>query len=106
MKAVQIHQYGGPEVLRVESVPIPEVSPGEVLIQVEAAGVNPADWKLRRGLFRERQPVAFPHIPGTEVSGTVVQVGSLVSRVGLGDHVIARTESAYAEYVIAKADVV
>lgn len=88
MKAIRYHQYGGPEVLAYEDVPKPEPGPGEVLIRVHAAGVNPADWQIRAGLrFRVEQP--FAYIPGLDVSGVVEAVGDGVEGTCVGDAVYA-----------------
>ena len=75
MKAVRYHGYGGPEVLCYEDAPIPKPGPGDVLVRVHAAGVNPADRQIRAGLrFRLDKPFAF--IPGCELSGVVERAGS------------------------------
>jgi NADPH:quinone reductase-like Zn-dependent oxidoreductase len=71
MKAVRIHEYGGPKVLRYEDAPVPAVGPDEVLIQIHAASVNPVDWVMREGYFKEFLPLQFPAILGRDVeSGT------------------------------------
>ena len=106
MRAVQIHEYGDSAVLRYEAVAHPEIGVDEVLIRTVAAGVNPADWKIRNGLFQARRPLRFPHILGTEVSGVVEAVGPLVTRFQPGDPVFARVENAHAEYVAAKTDAI
>lgn len=106
MKAVLVHQYGPSSVLRPEDVPIPGLKPGQVLIRVHAAGVNPSDWKLRRGDFK-LIPVKFPTILGSECAGMVEQVGELVTRVKPGDRVVALLGHAgggYAEYAVADED--
>ena len=64
MQAARVHDYGGPEVLVVEQAPRPEPKAGEVLIRVKAAGVNPADWKIRGGAYKQFMPLQFPWIPG------------------------------------------
>ena len=106
MKAVRYHDYGGPEVLRYEEVPIPEPGPRDVLVRVHAAGVNPADRQIRAGLrFRLEQPFAF--IPGCEMSGVVETCGADVTAIGVGDEVYGMLGIAgggYAEYVVAAAD--
>ena len=112
MKAVRLHEFGGPEVLRYEDAPRPEASDGEVLVRVHAAGLNPPDLYLRdgyRALPPEWQPDAtFPLILGTDVSGVVSAVGDDVTRFSVGDEVYAmvrfpddlmKGSSAYAEYV-------
>jgi NADPH:quinone reductase-like Zn-dependent oxidoreductase len=101
MQAVRFHGYGPPDVLRVETVPRPEPAAGEVLVRVHSAGVNPIDWKYRAGYLQEFMPLELPHIPGFELSGTVVEVGAGVSDFSLGDEVFGRGSGTYAEYAIA-----
>ena len=105
MKAVRIHKYGGPEVLQSEDLPRPQVSAAaEVLIRVHAAGVNPVDSTIRRGLVKEIFPVSLPWIPGSDVSGVIEEVGPDVTRFKKGDEVFALLNpakgGAYAEYVV------
>jgi NADPH:quinone reductase-like Zn-dependent oxidoreductase len=112
MKAIRLHEFGGPEVLRYEDAPIPELKPGEVLVRVHAVGINPPDWYLRDGykmLPPEWQPpVSFPVILGTDVSGVVEAVAEDVKDFSVGDDVysmvrfpsgLAGDSKAYAEYV-------
>ncbi|AKK74777.1 NADPH-quinone reductase [Chryseobacterium gallinarum] len=110
MKAVRQHEFGGPEVLRYEDAPIPEVKKGEVLVKVKAIGLNPPDWYLRDGysmLPPEWQPkVPFPIILGTDISGEIVALGEDVTEFSVGDEVYAMVRfpsygdsQAYAEYV-------
>ncbi|WP_020126277.1 NADP-dependent oxidoreductase [Streptomyces sp. 303MFCol5.2] len=113
MRAVRLHEHGGPEVLRYDEVPIPEPGPGEVLVRVHAAGVNPPDWYLRGGLTRmpgeTASTVRLPVIPGTDVSGVVEAVAADVDGFAIGDEVFGLLRfpsfdgSAYAEYVAAPA---
>jgi NADPH:quinone reductase-like Zn-dependent oxidoreductase len=106
MKAIRIHAYGGPDVLKYEDAPIPEIGPDGVLIRVRAAGVNPVDWKVRKGLMTAVRPLQFPAIMGADVSGTVERVGNLVSRFKPGNAVVARVDGAYAEFAAVKTDAV
>jgi len=112
MKAVRLHAFGGPEVLVYEDAPKPQIKAGEVLVRVHAVGINPPDWYLREGykmLPPEWQPkVAFPIIPGTDISGVVEAVAEDVQSFAVGDEVyamvrfpggLAGESSAYAEYV-------
>ena len=110
MKAVRIHSFGGPDVLRYEDAPKPVAGPGEVLVRVKAIGVNPPDWYLRdgyRALPPEWRPeVAFPLILGTDISGVVERVGEDVTDFAPGDEVYSMVRffsvgesEAYAEYV-------
>src|SRR5262245_6356109 len=103
MKAVRIHEYGGPEVLRYEEAPRPEPGPADVLIRVHAAGVNPVDWKIREGRLKGRLSHSLPLIPGWDVSGVIEATGHDVTRWKKGDEVYSRPDlardGAYAEYI-------
>ncbi len=72
MKAVVVHQYGGPEVLKFEEYPDPVAGPGEVLVRVAATSVNPIDYKRRAGLMKDYYPIKFPGLMGVDIAGTVV----------------------------------
>jgi NADPH:quinone reductase len=87
MKAIVIHEFGGPEVMKLEDVPAPVAGPGQVLIRVAAVGVNPVDTYIRSGMYA-RKP-SLPYTPGTDIGGTVVAIGSGVTRVRDGDRVYA-----------------
>jgi NADPH:quinone reductase-like Zn-dependent oxidoreductase len=106
MKAVRIHNYGGPEVLNYEDAPRPQPREGEVLIRVHAAGVNPADWKVREGHLKQFVQHKFPVILGWDLSGVVQKVGHGVSRFKKGDEVFSKPDTsrdgAYAEYVVVR----
>src|SRR5450631_665034 len=100
MKAVVLHEYGGPEKLRFEdNVPEPQISGGTVLIEAAAASVNPIDWKLRSGMRQKDFPLSFPAILGRDVSGVVRAVGPNVKHFKLGDRVLALSYATYAELV-------
>ena len=101
MQAVRFHEYGSPDVLRVETVPRPEPGEGEVLVRVHSAGVNPIDWKYRAGYLQGFAPLELPHIPGFELSGTVAEIGAGVSDFSTGDEVFGRGSGTYAEYAVA-----
>jgi NADPH2:quinone reductase len=103
MRAIRVHQFGGPEVLRVEDLPDPAPGPGEVLIRVKAAGVNPVDTYRRAGTYG-RLP-ELPHTPGTDAAGEVVEVGDGVTRFRPGDRVYTDhlAEGAYAELLVVPA---
>lgn len=114
MNAIQLHEFGGPEVLRYETVQRPAVKAGEVLVRVHAVGVNPPDWYLRDGyrmLPPDWQPaVQLPVIPGTDMSGVVEAVAADVVDFKVGDAVFGMVRfpsfgdsAAYAEYVAAPA---
>jgi NADPH:quinone reductase-like Zn-dependent oxidoreductase len=105
MKAVIQHEFGGPEVLVIEDVPVPEPIPTEVQVRVHAAGVNPVDFKTRAG-GRSRFLGDPPFTLGWDVSGTVTKLGAGVTRFRVGDEVFGmpwfpREAAAYAEYVTA-----
>ena len=106
MKAVRIHSYGGPEVLKYEDAPRPKPGKGEVLIRVHAAGVNPIDWKVRAGYMKDFIPHSFPLILGWDVSGVIEEVGAIVSRFKKGDEVYSlpdhTRDGAYAEYIVVR----
>ena len=106
MLAVRMHSYGGPEVLIYEEVPKPEPSAGEILIKVHAAGVNPVDWKVREGYFKQMVDYKLPLIPGWDFSGDVVSLGPDADRFEEGDEVFGKADSlrdgAYAEYLVMK----
>ncbi len=105
MKAIIVHQYGGPEVLKYEDYPDPVAGPGEVLVQVAAASVNPIDIKRRAGLTKDFYPMQFPSLIGVDMSGTVVKVGPDVEIFTQGDQVFAMADNTYAELCAVKADV-
>jgi len=103
MKAIQVHAYGGPDVLELEEVPRPQPAPDEVLVKVYASGVNPVDWKIRQG-YRQHP---LPFIPGWDVSGVVEEAGRNVTDFRTGDEVYGRPDTSrngsYAEYITVKA---
>ncbi|MFF2387498.1 NADP-dependent oxidoreductase [Agromyces sp. NPDC058104] len=86
--AVRFAEYGGPEVLRVDEVPVPEPGPGEVLVEVFAAGLNPADSAARRGEHPDRWPVELPAGQGSDLAGVVIAAGPGVARFARGDEVM------------------
>jgi NADPH:quinone reductase-like Zn-dependent oxidoreductase len=100
MKAVRIHEYGGPEKLLYEdNVPDPPIARDAVLIKTVATSVNPIDWKIRSGARQKDFPVSFPAILGRDVSGVVHAVGPDVRTVKVGDRVVAFSTATYAEFV-------
>ncbi len=106
MKAVRVHEYGGPEVLKYEDAPKPQPGPGEVLIRVHATSVNPVDWKVRQGYLQQMMKYKMPMIPGWDVSGGVEAVGAGATRLKPGDEVYSRPDlsrdGTYAEYVVVR----
>lgn len=105
MKAVVLHEYGGPSKLKYEDFDDPVAAPGEVLVRVAAASVNPIDWKIRSGAMQAIFPTQFPAILGFDLSGTVRAVGEGVTGFALGDKVMAVSPRAYAELAVVKAEV-
>jgi NADPH:quinone reductase-like Zn-dependent oxidoreductase len=103
MKAVVLHEYGGPSKLQYEDFEDPKPGPGEVLIRVAGASINPIDWKMRSGEAKERFPVEFPAILGRDVSGTVRELGANVTGFAEGDRVFALAWHTYAELCVVKA---
>src|SRR5438105_7420330 len=109
MKAIRIHNYGGPEVLKYEDAPRPEPQADEVLIRVHAAGVNPIDWKVREGHMKDFWPHKFPLILGWDLSGVVEELGAgpaAAGRFKIGDEVYSLPDptrnGAYAEYIVVR----
>lgn len=103
MKAVVVHQYGGPEVLKFEEYPDPVPGTGEVLVRVAATSVNPIDYKRRAGLTKDFYPMRFPSLIGVDIAGTVVKVGPGVEGFSVGDRVFAMADNTYAELCVVKA---
>jgi NADPH:quinone reductase-like Zn-dependent oxidoreductase len=106
MKAIRIHNYGGPEVLQYEDAPRPKPQAGEVLVRVHAAGVNPIDWKVREGHMKDIWPHTFPLILGWDLSGVIEELGTGVSRFKIGDEVYGLPDptrgGAYADYIVVR----
>lgn len=100
MKAVRFHSYGGPEVLKIEEVDMPEPGPGQVRIAVRAAGINPIDWKLRAGYMHEMMPLALPAGSGFDAAGVIDAIGEGVSGAAVGDAVFGKGHNTMAEYAI------
>jgi NADPH:quinone reductase-like Zn-dependent oxidoreductase len=106
MKAIRIHSFGGPDVLTLEDLPIPDIASDEVLVKVCAASVNPVDYKIRAGKFSLAQPNELPKILGRDISGVIERAGKAVTQFRAGDEVFAlldRDHGGYAEYVALKA---
>jgi len=97
MKAIRVHKFGEPEVMRLEEVPEPQVGPGQVLVKVHAVGVNPVETYIRAGTFAPAPPL--PYTPGMDAAGVVEAVGPGVRAVAPGDRVYTSNtvSGAYAE---------
>jgi NADPH:quinone reductase-like Zn-dependent oxidoreductase len=105
VKAIVVHEYGGPEVLKFEEYPDPAPGRGEVLVRIAAASVNPIDCKRRAGLTKDFYPMQFPSLIGVDMSGTVVKVGPGVEDFSDGNRVFGMVDNTYAELCVVKADV-
>jgi len=94
MKAIRVHKFGGPEVLQLEEIPEPKAGPGQVLVEIKAAGVNPVDTYVRSGSY----PLlpSLPYVPGGDAAGVVRGVGDGVTRFKLGDRVWVARAGGYA----------
>jgi NADPH2:quinone reductase len=105
MKAVRVHEFGGPEVLQLEEVPMPQPGPGEVLLRMHAIGVNPVETYIRAGTYA-RLPT-LPYTPGNDGAGVIEQIGPDVNEFKPGDRVYtggSLTGSTYAEFTLCKMD--
>ena len=103
MRAIVVHQYGAPEVLRFEKYPDPVPRPAEVLVRVAAASVNPIDYKRRAGLTTDFYPLKFPALIGVDAAGTAVKIGPGVEGFSIGDRVFAMADDTYAELCVVNA---
>lgn len=110
MQAMIINKTGGPEVFELSEVDTPKPGPGEVLIKIAYAGVNPADWKNRQGMLAQYRPYTFPYIIGFDAAGVVAALGDGVSDFAVGDRVFTPTnhgqggQGSYAEFAVAAID--
>lgn len=108
MKAILMNNFGGPEVLQYGDVPDPVAGPGEIVVDIHAASLNPADWKVREGLYGTHGQMPFPHILGRDFSGVVRETGAGVGDFSEGDAVFGvldrGKEGTYAEAVALKAN--
>src|ERR1039458_4205951 len=106
MKAVQFDEYGGVDVLEVREAEDPVAGPGEVLVAVRAAGINPGEIAIREGYLHERWPATFPSGEGTDLAGVVGSVGAGGSAFAAGDAGLGWTgeRASHAELVVVAAD--
>jgi NADPH:quinone reductase-like Zn-dependent oxidoreductase len=103
MQAVRAHDYGSPDVLRLEQASTLEPGADQVLIRLNAAGVNPVDWKVRSGMYKQFMPVQFPWTPGIDGAGVVEALGADVTQFKKGQAVFGIVTGGYAEYALAQA---
>jgi NADPH:quinone reductase-like Zn-dependent oxidoreductase len=103
MKAVVLHEYGGPDKLKYEDVPDPVAKEGQVLVRVAATSINPIDYKMRIGAMKDFFPLELPAILGSDVSGIVRELGPGVSGFKPGDKVMAVGSRSYAELTVVAA---
>src|SRR5215469_15076404 len=101
MKAILVHEFGDPDVLKLAEVPTPKPAAGEVLVRIRAAGVNPYDTYMRAGTYARKPPL--PYTPGSDGAGIVEAIGEGVKKVKQGDRVYTTqtVSGAYAEYALA-----
>ena len=104
MKAVVMNEYGGPEVLKFADYPDPTPGPGDVLVKVAAASINPIDVLQRSGATKDFFPVEFPGAIGWDVSGTLLKLGPGVGQFSVGDRVFGWAFHTYAELCVVKAN--
>ena len=108
MKAVRYYEFGGTEVLRYEDVERPVPGPGQALVRVAATSFNPVDDHIRAGALAGMIPITFPHVPGLDLAGTVVELGADVTGVEVGDRVVAMlpldSAGGAAEYALVPAE--
>ena len=104
-QAVRFDEYGGVDVLRVVDVDRPVPGPGQVLVRVKAAGINPGEAKIRDGLLAQRWPSTFPSGQGSDLAGIVAELGQGVTAFAVGDEVIGWTDNraSQAEFVVVEA---
>ncbi|HUR06946.1 MAG TPA: NADP-dependent oxidoreductase [Nonomuraea sp.] len=104
-KAVRFQQYGGIEVLRVVEVDRPVPGPGQVLVRVEAAGINPGEAMIRKGALHDRWPATFPSGQGSDLAGVVAEIGAGTEGFASGDEVLGFTgnRASHAEFVVVEA---
>src|SRR5262249_21370434 len=97
MKAIRVHEFGGPEGIKLEDLPAPAAGPGQVVVRVHAIGVNPGDTYIRSGQYAVKPQL--PYTPGIDAAGTVESAGDGVTRVAVGDrvYVAGSISGAYAE---------
>ncbi len=104
INAIQVHNYGDADQLKLEQIPQPEPQENEVLVRLYAAGVNPVDWKIRSGGLKDFMPMTLPYVPGADLAGVVEKVGRGVTAWQPGQEVFGRgSQGTYTQYAIAPA---
>ncbi len=104
INAIQVHNYGDADQLKLEQIPQPEPQENEVLVRLYAAGVNPVDWKIRSGGLKDFMPMTLPYVPGADLAGVVEKVGRGVTEWQPGQEVFGRgSQGTYTQYAIAPA---
>src|SRR5256885_10574120 len=106
MKALVVHEYGGPEVSKYEDAPRPEPKDNEILVRGIAAGVNPVDGMIRSGMFAQNKKLTSPMILGGDIAGVVEKTGSKITKFKKGDPIYAylslKNNGGYAQYAAGK----
>ena len=104
MKAIRVHEFGGPEVLPLEEVPTPQPGAGQVLVRVHAIGVNPVETYIRAGTYAFKP--ALPYTPGNDGAGVVEQMGDSVTEFKAGDrvYIAGSISGTYAEFALCKTE--
>lgn len=104
MKAIRVHEFGPPEVMKLEEVPDPVAGPGQVVVRIHAAGVNPVETYIRSGAYANKPPL--PYTPGGDAAGVVAAIGAQVSRCQAGDRVYTAgtVSGAYAQFALCHAE--
>jgi NADPH:quinone reductase-like Zn-dependent oxidoreductase len=106
MKAARIHEYGHSDRIKIEDVAMPRASPDEVLVRIDAAGVNPVDWKIREGMLARRTQRHLPFTLGQDFAGQVIAVGEDVTEFDEDDEVYGFAPGTYAEYAVVAPDMI
>lgn len=104
MKAIQISKYGEADELKMQETETPSPKAGEILVRIHDAGVNPYDWKVRKGFMKDIMPVQFPLTMGYDFAGVIEKVGANVQDYRVGERVFGFTQGAYAEFAICSPD--
>lgn len=99
MKAIAFSEYGSVEVLKIVELETPIIHANQILIETKAFGINPIDWKLRSGIFKDFIPLPLPFVLGYELSGIIKNIGPDVKNFKIGDRIYAHANHSYAEYV-------